>query len=193
MIRKRRENEYKVPNSQSTNEQLNVPLEPNKSKYLTMSYSDVLIVLVLLVIVTCYLFLKKKFSYFEDLGIPHLKPPSWIMGNVGGVGKTQHLIDLIRDVFEAGKGKDVIAGFYTMFEPSILITDLEFLKHVTVKDFNSFADRGLYVNEENEPITGHLFSLAGDRWRFLRNKLSPTFTSGKIKMMYHTISDKGQT
>lgn len=69
--------------------------------------------------------------------------------------------------------------------------DLELVKHITVKDFNNFTDRGVFVNEEKEPITGHLFLIGGEKWRFLRNKLSPVFTSGKIKMMYHTISDKG--
>lgn len=50
----------------------------------------------------------------------------------------------------------------------------------------------MYINEENEPITGNLIALSGDKWRFLRNKLSPAFTSGKIKSMYSTISDKGR-
>lgn len=50
----------------------------------------------------------------------------------------------------------------------------------------------MYINEENEPITGNLIALTGDKWRFLRNKLSPAFTSGKIKSMYSTISDKGR-
>lgn len=35
----------------------------------------------------------------------------------------------------------------------------------------------------------NLFSLEAKRWRILRTKLSPVFTSGKIKEMFHLIMD----
>ena len=43
------------------------------------------------------------------------------------------------------------------------------IKNVTIKDFNHFVDRGMYVNEEDDPLSGHLFSIAGDKWRILRS------------------------
>jgi cytochrome P450 family 6 len=158
-----------------------------------MNFTDILIYFFLPLAIAGFLFLKKKFSYFEENEIPHIKPSSWVYGNVEGVSKSIHFIDMFMNVYEATKGKDVIAGFYGLFVPSIFVSDLELVKQITVKEFNTFTDRGIYVNEENEPITGHLFSLSGEKWRYLRNKLSPAFTSGKIKSMYNTISDKGDS
>lgn len=61
-----------------------------------------------------------------------------------------------------------------------------------VKDFNCFVDRGIYTDESKEPMTGHLFRLTGQRWKNMRNKLSPSFTVGKLRMMFPTILEVAQ-
>lgn len=142
------------------------------------------------VVTLIYLFFKKKFSYFKDRDIPHIKP-TFPFGNLQGLGKTRHMFNIFLDIYNECRGKDVIAGIYNITEPSYFVTDLEVLKHVTIKDFNNFINRGTFVNEEDEPLTGHLFAIEDDKWRYIRNKLSPAFTSGKIKAMYFTISQKG--
>jgi cytochrome P450 family 6 len=156
-----------------------------------MNFSEVLFYVVLPAVAGLFFFLKKKYSYFEDRGIPHIKP-SLIFGNLPLFG-AQHMGDALTKLYNEAKNKDVIAGFYMFVNRWIVVTDLELVKMITVKDFHIFHDRGFFVNEEKEPLTGHLFAITGEKWRFLRNKLSPALTSGKIKMMYNTISDKGET
>ncbi|KNC33651.1 Cytochrome P450 6a9 [Lucilia cuprina] len=56
-----------------------------------------------------------------------------------------------------------------------------------IKDFNNFTDRGLYSNEKDDPLTGRLFLLDGAEWKNMRSKLSPTFSSGKMKGMYELV------
>lgn len=136
-----------------------------------------------------YWFLKKKYQYFENLGIPYTKP-SMIFGNMAGVGQTKHVGDVINEIYAEHKEKDGLCGFFTLISPSLLVYDPEYIKDIMIKDFNNFTDRGMYVNEEDDPLSAHLFSIEAEKWRFLRNKLSPAFTSGKIKNMFSTITDK---
>ena len=155
-----------------------------------MNLSEFFLYVVLPLTTAVYWFLKKQFSYFEEKNIPFVKP-SWIYGNLSGVNKSAHMSELLTKVYEECKEKDIVAGFYSSMSKIFVPTDLEVIKNITIKDFNIFPDRGVYSNEEDDPLTGHLFAIGGEKWRFLRHKLSPVFTSGKIKSMYHTISDKG--
>lgn len=151
-----------------------------------------LLYFVLPTVIALYFFMNKKFSYFKDRNIPsnvHSFPN--ILGDLVGAGYKRHFTESLVDVYQKYKNKDAIVGFFQLMSPWYMITDLDVMKNVLIKDFNTFIDRGQYYNEEDDPLTGHLFNIEGEKWKLLRTKLSPTFTSGKIKMMYATIAEKG--
>jgi cytochrome P450 family 6 len=154
-----------------------------------MNFIEIIIYVVLPIVAGVYWFLKKKYEYFENLGIPYSKP-SMLFGNMTGVGTKKHFADVMNEIYNENKKKDVICGFFTLITPSVFVYDLDAIKDILIKDFNNFTDRGMYVNEEDDPLSAHLFSIEGEKWRFLRNKLSPVFTSGKIKNMMPIITEK---
>jgi cytochrome P450 family 6 len=150
---------------------------------------EYLIAILVLLLTAALFLLKKTFYYWKDLGV--LQFPFEIpYGNSKGVMKTLHLKDFSKKFYEITKragGK--FCGVYMYIRPILIIVDLDLVKTILVKDFNVFPNRGFYHNEKDDPVSAHIFNLENDPWRQLRQKLSPTFTSGKIKMMFGTISE----
>lgn len=82
-----------------------------------------------------------------------------------------------------------VGGMYFFNEPICLIVDRALIKQVLTKDFPSFSGHGSY-HQKKDVLTMNLFSIDGDYWKYMRTKLTPTFTSGKMKMMFETITEK---
>jgi cytochrome P450 family 6 len=93
----------------------------------------------------------------------------------------------IYDLYQQSKRPFI--GIYLFFRPAVLIRDAHLAKSILTSDFLSFHDRGVYCNEEADPFSCSLFALPGDKWKKLRQKLTPTFSSGKLKNMMPTILD----
>jgi cytochrome P450 family 6 len=109
------------------------------------------------------------------------------MGNFQGLGKTRHPAEITKALYDEWKGKSSFIGTYLFTTPNILVTDPELVKNVLVRDFDSFRNRGVYYNEKDDPLSAHLFTIEDKAWKDLRVKLTPTFTSGKMKMMFGTV------
>ncbi|XP_024886574.1 cytochrome P450 9e2-like [Temnothorax curvispinosus] len=80
-------------------------------------------------------------------------------------------------------------GGVDFFTPAIILRDPELIKDIMVKDFEHFPDHRTFVDEKVEPLFGkNIFSLRGNRWKEMRNTLSPSFTASKMKFMFDLIS-----
>lgn len=78
-------------------------------------------------------------------------------------------------------------GLYMLHCPVLMINDPNLIKQILVKDFSNFCDRGWYCNQRDDPMTGNLSFMSGKGWRNLRSKLSPAYSSGKLKQMFPLI------
>lgn len=151
----------------------------------TMDWSLVIAAL-LLVIFYAYARLRRQLNYWSDRGV-FVDSPSVPFGNLKAFGK-RHFADVMQTVYNKYAGRDVFCGFYFAVSARAMILDLDLLKHVLIKDFQYFADRKSYFNERDDPLSAHLFNIRGAKWRLMRQQLSPTFTSGKMKMMFDLVA-----
>ncbi|KAI4458223.1 cytochrome p450 [Holotrichia oblita] len=123
-------------------------------------------------------------TYWKRQNIFHIKP-SFPFGNAKDFLFGRRAIFDIFDEFyaEAKKANASHGGFYILSLPAYIPIAPAVIKNILQNDFQYFVDRGVYYNEKHDPISAHLFNLEGNKWKELRAKLSPTFTSGKMKSM----------
>ncbi|KAH8345427.1 hypothetical protein KR084_000298, partial [Drosophila pseudotakahashii] len=134
----------------------------------------------------------QNYTYWKRRGIPH-DPPSIPFGNTKELWLSMHLAQIIKRTYFKFKNKidGPFVGFYLYAMKYIVITDIDFVKTVLVRDFEKFHDRGVYHNEKDDPLTNNLATIEGEKWKNLRHKLSPTFTPGKMKGMFPTVLNVG--
>lgn len=107
-----------------------------------------------------YFYLKNKLEYFSKLKIPHDRP-SLLLGNLDGIGTKLHMSQNIRLLYEKYKIEHKICGFYLLHIPQLVILDLDLVKNILTKDFRFFANRGIYYDEKNDPLSANLFTIEG--------------------------------
>lgn len=144
----------------------------------------------LLVSVLYYAF-RRRLSYWKDRGIPH-DQPHYIYGNMVGIQSEKNFHELLRGYYMKYKQCKPFVGFFMMASPDAMILDLDLIKSILIKDFNNFNDRYHFFNERDDPISAHLFAVDGKRWKIMRQKLTPTYSSGKMKFMFPTIVEVGR-
>jgi len=147
-------------------------------------------VLAVCVLAAVCVYFKVSFNYWKKRNVPYAKP-TFPLGNFGDILFFRATLGLVFENIYKELDGEKYGGTYALTKPCFIFRDPDIIKNVLVKDFSTFHDRGFFIDEELEPLTGHLFLLRGKRWRNLRVKLSPTFTSGKMKMMFQTLVETG--
>ncbi|KAH8291270.1 hypothetical protein KR054_010210, partial [Drosophila jambulina] len=125
------------------------------------------------------------FSYWKRRGIPH-DAPRIPFGNAAEFMKTMQVSAIFKRTYFKYKNKTdgPFVGFYFYVQRAAVVTDIDFAKTVLIREFDKFQDRGLFHNERDDPLSTHLICMVGQKWRTLRQKLTPTFTAGKVKNMF---------
>ena len=119
-----------------------------------------------------YLYIKKKFTYFSKIGIPH-QPGCFPLGSdviwkmFGGKLSFACLQETIYNEFPDAK----VAGYYGLFgSPVFVINDFDMIKRILIKDFDHFVDRRhMKLSPKTNKYFVHMVSAQmGEEWRHSR-------------------------
>ncbi|XP_076277121.1 putative cytochrome P450 6a13 [Lasioglossum baleicum] len=147
----------------------------------------------ILIITGLYIYYKLfVFTFWRKKGVYNVEP-TFPTGNMLPLltGKLSSA-EFFKNAYEQHK-KHRLLGVYMLHRPYLILTDPNLIRDVLAKEFSNFHDRGMFCNPETDPLSGNLFQLPGKKWRNLRVKLTPTFTSGKIKQIFPILKETGDT
>ncbi|KAG8178983.1 hypothetical protein JTE90_012496 [Oedothorax gibbosus] len=126
-------------------------------------------------------FLTKNFDFWNSQNVPYV-PPRPIFGSAE-FSKPLHETET-----EWYRKYGRIYGRFEGSRPVLSVGDPDVLKRVLVKDFNIFPNRR--DMKFHDPIMDNtLFVLEGEAWKRVRNTVTPTFTTSKLKRMMPLMSE----
>jgi cytochrome P450 family 6 len=143
------------------------------------------IYLILLLLSLIYIWYRKRYSHWERLGFPYV--PGKFPFGVGLQFISEHNNYFFHNKYEEFKNKAPAFGFYFFNIRTLIPTDLDLIKEILVKSFDTFHDRGFNFNDAKDPLLVNIFNTRGQKWKDLRTKMTPTFTTGRIKAMFPII------
>ncbi|KAG7212150.1 hypothetical protein KM043_012492 [Ampulex compressa] len=146
------------------------------------------IIIFLSLLMAAYLYMTRHFKYWKKRGIMEI-PPSPFIGNFADCFLQRKTIgEFIKGFYDSCKGLPYM-GFYIFDKPVLFVRDPELIKRVLIKDFNHFADRYATPDPDDRLGYANLLMIKNPAWRILRTKLTPIYTSGKLKKMYTLMLD----
>ncbi|CAB3222872.1 unnamed protein product [Arctia plantaginis] len=148
--------------------------------------------IIVIIIISLYFYGTRTFKYWEKRGVKHDAPLPLVGNNLMGCLFKSSVTQIADELYWKYPNERVV-GFYRSTHPELLIRDPELVKRIIMTDFTSFFERGL--NPHNtifEPLMQNLFSVDGDAWKLLRQRMTPAFTTGKLKAMFPLIVERAE-
>uniref|UniRef100_A0A8C1F645 unspecific monooxygenase n=1 Tax=Cyprinus carpio carpio TaxID=630221 RepID=A0A8C1F645_CYPCA len=132
--------------------------------------------LVLLVLTLLYIYGVWPHGFFKKLGIPGPRP--WpFFGTLLSYTKGLCNFDM-----ECAKKYGKVWGIYDGRLPILMVTDLEMIKVIMVKEcYSNFINRRKRTTGLAGPFADGIIMVQDERWKRMRSTLSPYFTSGRLK------------
>lgn len=162
----------------------------NEAKKMWSALCALVSTMLCLLFVLVYIHFRRTYQLWTQQGVPTL-PATFPAGNLGTEMARTNFGLIAIEFYKKLKSTGDYAGLFFLNKPVLFVLSPEFAKTVLIRDFKYFTNRGVYFNKANDPVSANLFFIENHDWRKLRTKMTPTFTSGKIKTMFPTMYDVG--
>nr|WLK66390.1 cytochrome P450 [Eocanthecona furcellata] len=149
---------------------------------------DLLILAVAVGLIHFAIIVWKSMTYWKERGVKHHAPVP-IFGNfLTVISFRKHFFHFYDKVYKAFPNERMV-GLYEFMTPTLVLRDTQLIEQVLIREFSTFPDHGSFLFEPSSVMYDSIFNMSGIRWRALRNKLLITFTTGKMRSVFPSLSE----
>ncbi|XP_024215216.1 probable cytochrome P450 6a14 [Halyomorpha halys] len=136
-----------------------------------------------------YFVLTKNYGYWASRNVKYIRPLPLFGNSFSTTFSVTPACQVQQEQYNFLKGERY-GGVWSFWKPKLLILDPELIEQILIKDFSYFTDREVPNDDnKNDPLANHLVNQNGNNWKTLRSKLSPIFSSGKLKTMIQQVME----
>ncbi|KAJ0180086.1 hypothetical protein K1T71_004677 [Dendrolimus kikuchii] len=146
----------------------------------------IIFLLVVLLIILVYFFITKNHDYWKKRNVKHDPPVPFFGNHFCNIMGFKSIAEISNELYNKYPEEKVV-GYYRGRTPTLIVRDLDIVKHILNVDFAHFYPRGLGRNANLEPLFLNLFHANGDTWKLSRKRLTAAFTTAKLKAMFPLI------
>lgn len=152
----------------------------------------IVLAFLLVLIAVLYVYGTKTHNYWKERGVKHDKPIPLLGTDAQRIFQKRSIAQRAADMYWKYPNERFVGYFRTNI-PELVIRDPDLVKQIITTDFSYFYARGLQQSHKViEPLLRNLFFADGDLWRLLRQRMTPAFTSGKLKAMFPLIVERAE-
>ncbi|XP_047985777.1 cytochrome P450 6B6-like [Leguminivora glycinivorella] len=142
-----------------------------------------ILILVAVLVILVYYYGTRNHDYWAKRNVKH-DPPVFLFGNnFKGFFGRQSFTQVANDLYNRFPNEKVV-GYYRGSTPELYIRDPDIVRDILSNDFPYFHPRGVGRNPDVEPLLANVFHGDGDLWKLTRQRLTPAFTTARLKAMF---------
>lgn len=132
----------------------------------------------------CYF--RNKYKYWEDRNVPFVQPLLCFGNVLSFIFDNDSLRKYLKNTSK--KFNSPYYGMYIFSKPILVVKDLKIIKRIMITDFSSFTNKIFLCDKSCDAVfCSSLVCARDDEWRSIRHKLTPAFTSVKLKATMNLI------
>lgn len=161
--------------------------------WLSVTFYLLYVIVFLNILLTIFHYSTKGRKYWLQKNVPY-REPCPIFGNFGPVFAMRRTYTSMLKFFYDTYRHEKYVGLFQARRPTLMVIDLDVTKNVLSKEFSHFSDRvSVSTDTKREPLLRNLANMSGSEWKAMRQIVTPTFSSAKMKAMFPLIAECSQS